>query len=61
MSKLFVQHSKRFPCVKQLAIVINNIPSSSAYIERYFSICGFVCSPRRANMKDDLMFVENKH
>ena len=28
-----------------------NIPSSSAYIERFYSICGNVCKQRAGNMK----------
>ena len=30
-----------------------NIPSSSASIERFFSICGVICTQRRGNMDPD--------
>ena len=30
---------------------------SGAFIERYFSICGFVCTKRSASMNDDLIIM----
>ncbi|CAF0984018.1 unnamed protein product [Brachionus calyciflorus] len=30
------------PILKKLAVILLNIPSSSAYIERFYSICGLV-------------------
>jgi len=34
---------------------IVSIPASSAYIERFFSICGVVCKNRAMNMNDELI------
>jgi hypothetical protein len=38
------------PDIRRLAMMLNNIPASSAYIERHFSICGAICNQRRSNM-----------
>jgi hypothetical protein len=43
------------PNLKKLWHIINNIPSSSAFIERFFSICGVICDVRSGAMKDDLI------
>jgi hypothetical protein len=39
--------------LKKLALMLLNIPSSAAYIERQFSIAGAICSQRRGNMKSE--------
>ncbi len=63
---LVYKHSTRFfwnenalklPMLHKLAQIILNINSSSASIERFFSLCGFVCDPRRARMDDDLVII----
>ena len=40
--------------VLKRAIILLNI-QSSAFIERFFSICGVVCTRRATNMKADLI------
>ena len=55
-TKLFwKKNSLKFPMLYKLAIVLLNIQSSSAFIERFFSICGVVCTRRATNMKADLL------
>jgi hypothetical protein len=34
---------------------LNNISASSASIERFFSVCGFVSRQPALNMRDDLL------
>jgi hypothetical protein len=41
--------------LSRLANVLLNIPASSAFIERFFSIAGVVFSSRRGNSYDDLI------
>jgi hypothetical protein len=48
------KNRKKFPNLYKLSLILLNIPSSSAYIERFFSICGFVCDTRRGNMSTSL-------
>ena len=55
-TKLFWQNNAlEFPSLKEIAIILINIQSSSAFIERFFSICGVVCTRRATNMKADLI------
>ena len=51
--KIFDNNTK-FPYLSKLALRLSNISSSSAFIERYFSICGFVQNDRNQNMSQDL-------
>jgi hypothetical protein len=50
----WIKHSKIFPKISELAKILLNINSSSAFIERFFSICGFIQDKRRANTSIDL-------
>ena len=43
-----------FPYLSKLALILSNINSSSAFIERFFSICGFVEDKRQMNITQDL-------
>ena len=52
--KFWLFFKDKAPYLNQLYIVLNNIPSSSAYIERFFSICGVVNKPRASTMTDGL-------
>jgi hypothetical protein len=42
------------PLLSELALVLLSILSSSAFIERFFSICGF-CTRKYHNLEDDLL------
>ena len=42
-----------------LLLRLLNIPASSAFIERYFSICGIVCNKRNQNMRGDLTIIRS--
>ena len=44
-----------FPYLKKLFGILLNIPSSGAFIERFFSICGSICSVRRGRSDTDLI------
>ena len=55
-TKLFWQNNAlEFSSLKEIAIILLNIQSSSAFIERFFSICGVVCTRRATNIKADLI------
>ena len=43
------------PKLFDLQIILLNIPASSSFIERFFSISGIVCDSRRLNMNDELI------
>jgi hypothetical protein len=48
---------EKLPHLKELAIILNKRPSSRAYIERYFSICGFFCTKRSGNLFFFILFL----
>ena len=39
-----------FPNLTKAALILYNIPASSAFIERFFSICGITCRKNAGNM-----------
>lgn len=49
-AKFWTEKNKEMPILKKLAVILLNIPSSSAYIERFYSICGLVCKTNCGNM-----------
>ena len=53
--QFWMKHSIKFPHMSKLALLLSTIQSTSAFIERFFSVCGDVCKPRASNMKDDLI------
>ena len=52
-------NSKQLPHLSKIALILLNIPSSSAYIERHFSLSGAICSQRRGNMSADLIITRS--
>ena len=52
------KYQLQIPNLARLARILLNIQSSSAYIERFFSICGIVCHQRRLNMKYLLILIK---
>ena len=51
---LWLENNKEYPYLSKLALVLSNINSSSAFIERFVSICGFVQDKRKMNIIQDL-------
>ena len=49
--------SLKCPILKNLALILLNINGSSAFIERFYSICGVVCTTRNAQMTDELVII----
>ena len=45
----------RLPNLSKLALILLNIPASSAFVERFFSICGVVCRTRAGNMSPKMI------
>ena len=40
-------------------MLLLNIPSSRAFIERFFSICGAICNKRSGNYSDDMIILKS--
>jgi hypothetical protein len=43
------------PILFLTAVILLNISASSAFIERFFSICGVVCENHREKQLDDMI------
>ena len=50
----WIDHLSEFPHLSKLALMLSNINCSSAMVERYFSICGFVQDKRKMNISTEL-------
>jgi len=44
----------KFPHLSTLFLIFNSINASSAFIERFFSICGIISTQRNQNSHEDL-------
>ena len=49
------EYQSEMPKLAELYFILNNIPSTSASIERFFSIAGIVNDKRRLRMRNDLI------
>ncbi|RNA06282.1 hypothetical protein BpHYR1_028156 [Brachionus plicatilis] len=49
------KNSFKFPLIKELAMILYNIPSSSGFIERFYSVCGNVCKTKCFNFSDTII------
>jgi hypothetical protein len=55
-----LENKAMMPFLFKTAIILLNIPSSSAFIERFFSICGVVCECRRESQSDNMIICRSK-
>jgi len=53
-SSFWLEFREKAPMLNQLYTILSNIPASSAYVERFFSICGIVKKQRASTMTDGL-------
>jgi hypothetical protein len=58
-TKFWEQNRNKMPKLHDLQIILLNIPSSSAFIERYFSISGIVSDVRRLNMTEKMVIIRS--
>ncbi len=49
------------PILYKTATILLNISASSAFIERFFSICGVLCDSRRESQSDETNIKKNTH
>ncbi len=58
-SEFWKKNRRNFPNLYQLQTILLNIPASSAFIERFFSISGIVCDIKRLAIKDELIIMRS--
>ena len=54
-NSFWLKNKKKLPNLFKVARRLHTIPASSAFIERFFSICGVFCKPLCGNMSEDLI------
>jgi hypothetical protein len=54
IEQFFIKYGDKLPNLKKLALILLSINSSSACIERYFSICGFTSKKNACNIRDSI-------
>lgn len=52
-------NASKFPIIGQLALILLNTPSSSAFVERFFSLCGVISKQRAGNMSAELLEIRS--
>ena len=53
------KHRSTLPNLYKVARHLLSIPSSSAFVERFFSICGVICRKRAGNMSDKTLITRS--
>jgi len=53
--QFWIERASHLPILRKIFFYLSNIPSSSAFIKRYFSLCGIVCKKRSGNIDFDLI------
>ncbi len=49
------ENAKELKNLRSLALKLLNIPSSAAYIERHYSLCGVICDQRNRKMSSNMI------
>ena len=49
----------KMPTLYSLALILENIPSNSAQIERFFSITGIICDKKRLRMTHEMIIMRS--
>ena len=50
--RFWLRYKSALPNLFKLALKLLNIQASTAFIERFFSICGIICSDKNSNIND---------
>ena len=58
-SKFWLANKQKFPLLFDLALILYNIPASSAFIERFYSLSGNVCKNRNGNMDPETIIARS--
>jgi hypothetical protein len=57
--RFWLKCSSTLPYLFKLTKLLLNIQASTAFVERFFSICGIICSEKNSNMKDENFVVRS--
>ena len=57
-SKFWLKHQLKYPSLFQLSLILCNIPASSAFIERFYSLSGNVCKSRSGNLSAETIIAK---
>ena len=57
--RFWLRYKSSLPNLFKLALKLLNIQASTAFIERFFSICGIICSDKNSNMNDKTIIMRS--
>ena len=57
--RFWLRYKSALPNLFKLALKLLNIQASTAFIERFFSICGIICSDKNSNMNDKTIIMRS--
>jgi len=57
-SKFLLKYQLKYPSLFQLSLILYNIPASSAFIERFYSLSGNVCKSRSGNLSAETIIAK---
>ncbi len=58
-SEFWRKFQDKMPTLYSLALILENIPSTSAQIERFFSITGIICDKKRLRMTHEMIIMRS--
>ena len=58
-SEFWRKFQEKMPTLYSLALILENIPSTSAQIERFFSITGIICDKKRLRMTHEMIIMRS--
>ena len=57
--RFWLKNQSTLPNLYKLAKKLLNIQASTAFVERYFSICGIICTTKNTNMNDKTLVMRS--
>ena len=57
--RFWLKNKSELPYLFILTKKLLNIQASGAFVERFYSICGIICSDKNTNMKDDTIIMRS--
>ena len=57
--RFWLLYKSQLPKLFSLAKKLLNIQASTAFVERFFSICGIICNVKNTNMSDQMIIMRS--
>jgi hypothetical protein len=57
--RFWMQYKSQLPNLFSLTKKLLNVQASTAFVERFFSICGIICNVKNTNMSDKMIIMRS--